>query len=535
MKQETLEIRGYKKLDDVMRQLEKCLPAQVRPTLGYGVGTLVDRLCQKITMIMTVPFLREGVIRHINGSPSFPSDDRTFTAGDIMVETAVGHVRPRAQLLLRHVAQFLALWTAFVAAWAVSVVTARRSPPVLLLFGVAAADLMFKGNDARFIDFCRRGPLEPLRTAKRLIVHTPHKIIATRPEEATYTRFPLMHMFATQRIGLSSSLFFLAEHAHALWAFLSALVRAPIHSVLWRDFAEHAAAAALNRSRCIDTVVITNTNWLQQLLWMNALEARHFKCHMALYSLNSHAIVYRGDPVDHAYPGLRQLKVDDVWVWNEPYRARLAADGVTAPTVVVEPILWYLPECAQSEGLAEGITLCVFDVQPKTTEASRAGGSLVNYYNTDTAVRFLDDIVRARDRVAEQTGAEIRIVLKHKRPATWQHDPRYFDHVEKLLTTASGLELAPSDSNVYALISQSQLVIAPPYSSPAYVAAHVGVAAVFYDATGEVLPTHAPHPMIRFIDRPGSLESAIGELATAAHGAPTPPTRLAASTRAPLS
>jgi len=512
VKQETLEVHGYKKLDEVIRQLEKRLPAHVRSTLGYSVDALVDRLAQKITMIMTVPFLREAVARHVNGSMSFPSDDTDFIAGGIEVDTATGNVRPQLHLLSRNLGAFLFLWLAFLAAWAASLWTGRRNPSALLLFGVAAADLTFKGNDARFMDYCRRGPLEPLRTAKKLVVHTPQRIVATRPAEATYTRLPLLHLFSTQRMRISSSLFFLAMHTRALVAFLWAVIRAPIHSVLWRDFAEHAAAAALNRAGSIEAVVITNTNWLQQLLWMNALEQRRFKCHMALYSLNSHAIVYRSDPVDHAYPGIRQLKVDEVWVWNEPYRARLAADGVTVQSVVVEPILWYLPETPRIETPADGITLCVFDVQPKTTEASRANGSLVNYYNTDTAIRFIDDILRARDRVAWQTAVDIRIVLKHKRPATWQHDPRYFEHIETLRTTASGFEVAPSDSNVYALISDSDLVIAPPYSSPAYVAAHVGVPAIFYDATAEVLPTHAPHPLIRFMDGYSALELAMARL-----------------------
>jgi polysaccharide biosynthesis PFTS motif protein len=338
--------------------------------------------------------------------------------------------------------------------------------------------------------------------------------VATRPQEATYSRFPLLALFSRQRVSFMSAWVFLREHARALISFFAVVARAPLHCILWRDFAEHAAAAALNHSHCIDGIVITNTNWLQQFLWMNALENRRFKCSMALYSLNNHAIVYRSDPVSHAHPGLRHLKVDEVWVWNEPYRKQLAAEGVTARSVALEPILWYLPEGARSfERRAAGITLCVFDVQPRTTESSRASGSLLNYYNTDTAIRFIDDILRVRDRVSAREGIDIRIVLKHKRSPTPQHDRKYFDHIDELIATAACFEVVPNDSNVYALIAGSRLVIAPPYSSPAYVAAHVGVPAIFYDATGEVLPTHAPHALIRFIDGCEALEAAIAELA----------------------
>jgi polysaccharide biosynthesis PFTS motif protein len=118
-----------------------------------------------------------------------------------------------------------------------------------------------------------------------------------------------------------------------------------------------------------------------------------------------------------------------------------------------------------------------------------------------------------RDRVTARTGIDMRIVLKHKRPPTWQHDRQYFDHIDKLVASARRFEVTPADSNVYGLIADSRLVIAPPYSSPAYVAAHVGVPAIFYDPTGQVLPTHAPHPLIRFADGQEALEAVITELA----------------------
>jgi hypothetical protein len=522
VKQETLEVRGYQKLDGVMRRVEARLPARVRAALGYPAAAIKERIAQKIAMILTVPFLRAGIERYVKGSMSFPADDATFEAGGLAVDNASGDVRPQWKLLLRNVGEFSALWLAVLGAWAVSLVTGRAHSSALLLYGVPLADLTFKGNDARFIDFCRRGPLGPLRRATTLIVHTPAKVAATRPGEVTYARFPLLSLLSRRRMGSGDTLFFLAAHARALVAFAAAVMRAPVHCILWRDFAEHAAAAALDRSRAIEAVVITNTNWLQQFLWMNALEDRRFQSFMALYSLNSHAIVYRSDPVSHAHPGLRHLKVDEVWSWNEPYRAVLAAEGVTAPSVAVEPILWYLPEPTTIGVRPTSITVCVFDVTPKTAESSRDSGSLLNYYNTETATRFIDDIVRARDRAAALTGADIRVMLKHKRPAQWMHDRKYFDHIDRLVATTPGFEVAPSDSNVYALIEASVLVIAPPYSSPPYVAAHVGVPSVFYDATGDVMPTHAAHPLVCFVDRIDQLEAVIAEAASAAKAASVP-------------
>lgn len=512
MKQETLEVYGYRKVDEAVRRIEVALPPSILPVLGYSADALVTRLAQKITMEITLPFLREGIRRYVGGEPSFPSDDGAFTCGEIAVDMKTGRARPEATLVLRSSAAFLMLWLAHLGGWLLSFVKGRGRVPAVLLYGVPEADLSYAGNDARFMKFCRHGPLAPLRDAKRLVIQTARRVIATRAEEVSYVRLPLLATLSSQRLGMRDSGYFLTQHISALVAFCMGLVRTRIHCLLWRDLAEHAAAAALDRAGLVQAVVITNTNWQQQFLWMNALPNRRFRSYLALYSLNNHVIVYKSDPVNSAHPALPHLKVDEVWAWNEPYRDLLAREGVTVPSVALEPILWYLPEPSVAHPAETVPTLCVFDVAPRTTASAQALGALVNYYNLETATRFIDDIVRAREDVRGRTGVELRIVLKHKRPPLAMHDSAYFDHVERLRATVASFELVDTDSNVYTLIGASRIVIVPPYSSPAYVAAHMGIPALFYDASREVLPTHAPHPLIRFVGNPGALAEAIAEI-----------------------
>ena len=512
MKQETLEVHGYEKLDAVLRRIEPRLRANIRPALGYPTEALAARIAQKITMHITVPFLREGIRRYVADWPSFPSDDAAFTFDGITVAVGSGHVTPTAARVLRNSAEFLMLWLFYLGAWMLALVRGKRLAPCALVYGVPIADLSHGGNDGRFIDFCRRGPLVALREAKRLVVQAAGEVRETRPREACYVRLPLFATLSAQRLTLRQSGCFLLRHVSAVFYFFAGVVRNPIRCVLWRDVAEHAAGTALNDAGLIESIVITNTNWQQQFLWMNALENRRFSTYMALYSLNNHPIVYRSDRVTTNHPGISRLNVDEVWVWNDAYGALLKAEGVRARSMTVGPILWHLPERERADLRKEVPTICVFDVTPRTADSARALGAFKSYYNSDTAVRFIDDIVRAREIARERTGVELHIVLKHKRPRIAVDDARYFDHIDALRARAGSFEIVETDVSIYTLIAGSRAVIVPPYSSPAYVAAHMSVPALFYDATGEVIPTHAPHPLVGFLGDRDELALALAAL-----------------------
>ena len=286
----------------------------------------------------------------------------------------------------------------------------------------------------------------------------------------------------------------------ALIAYFHGLWLQPVFCLLWRDLAEHAAAAALNDGHLIDAIVITNSNWLQQLLWTSDLRDRRFKTYMALYSLNSSTIVYKDDPVSYTHPGIRHLRVDEIWVWNEAYRKVLDTEEVSPPSRSVGPILWYLPESRSPSGTRREPTLCVFDVNPRSSGyAVAAADTRFRYYNARNAVKFVDDIFHARDRAAAVLGRRIHIVLKHKRTTIQGHDAGYFEHLDRIISACADVTRAPSDANVYSLIADSILVIVPPYSSPAYVAGFLGIPAIYYDASGKLLPAFAEEPMISFI------------------------------------
>lgn len=501
MKPETLEIYGYKKIDDVIRRIEAWLATGSNEMLGYSAAASSKRLAQKIVAVLTVSFLQEGIRQYAGGKEHFPSDDGKFACAGLKIDARTGIATPDAKLLFRSMTAFVLLWLAVFGAWLLALATGKRFLPCVLLTGVPADDLSFRGNDQRFVRFCRNGTLPVLKGAKWLVVQAINRVNATCPEEIWYVRFPLLTVFASCKHGTARSFFFLKQHLAALFAYFHGVWLRPVNCLLWRDLAEHSAAATLSEGGLIDAVVITNSNWLQQLLWMSDLRNRRFKLYMALYSLNSSTIVYKDDPVSYGHPGIRHLRVDEIWIWNEAYRTVLARERVSPECRAVGPILWYLPENQRPSGIGREPTLCVFDVTPRSSEGSvAASGSYLNYYNVQNAIKFIDDILYARDKAAARLGVGIKIMLKHKRPPTRVHDARYFEHLDRVVSADASVTMASSDSNVYSLIADSILVIVPPCSSPAYVAGFLKVPAIFYDSSGNVLPTCAQDPMISFID-----------------------------------
>jgi polysaccharide biosynthesis PFTS motif protein len=58
--------------------------------------------------------------------------------------------------------------------------------------------------------------------------------------------------------------------------------------------------------------------------------------------------------------------------------------------------------------------------------------------------------------------------------------------------------LIPFETNMYALLANSDLVIVVPYSSPAYVASSRGAHAVYFDPTKTLMPAFQPAPLVTF-------------------------------------
>lgn len=491
--------RSYLVIDGLVQSIERRLGSVALDCCGYSGAAIGRRIAQSLAMRITDPLLRQSIQLPAAGI-SFAANGSLakLDAEGIQMTPASGMVRPSVKIFCSELGKFFALWLLVLAYWLRSFVVGQTGTgKATLLHGVPEADLHTSGSAHRFEEFCQFGQLKILSTAERLIVQSTRQVTSTRAKRFIYIRMPLLHLFLLNSMTKGDSIRFLTSHFGVLFKYLNLLRCLPIASLLWRDFALHSVAESLNRRKLIEKNVITNTNWLQQFLWMTDLPNRSFSTEMIMYSLNSSGLVFKDDPVPANHPSIRHLRADLIYIWDESYRDILAKEKIFCKTAIVPPVLWYLPPVDPPERQLRLRRVCVFDVSPSSSQALRNRGLLGHYYSASTMGLFLDDLLFASNEASRALSCEVEIVLKHKRTPTPVHDREYFKYVKYLCASNDNLHLAAEDANLYSLIGESDIVVVIPYSSPAYIARYLKVPAVFYDPTGDILPSNID-PEIQF-------------------------------------
>ena len=469
----------------------------VRSFCGYASQEVTWRFRQRCTELAVPGFMRICAAWFAR-TGALPVDTERVDCDGLRFE-ADWSVTLSARLFLRALAEFALHWLHALAA----ILLCLRLKPgntasMTLVFGIGIENLIAGGSDARFLAYCRHGPIAPLARAERLVVHSIQPIASTEFGRVRYHRFPLFAALCWRGLGPLAWLRGLAGHVAALASFGWTVMRCPGAIILGRDAAYHAVAAALNRTAGLRTVVLTNSNYSAQALWMEALPGRRYRTHMVWYSENSVPIVYSDDPVDTPLSNFRFIKVDETWVWTRGFQNFLEKLGCRAIYHVVGPILWYLPEAPEPQGNDE-VRIAVFDVTPVCDDVALRIGAIDNYYSTANMVRFIEDILYACAETERIIGRRVRILLKHKRSYKPAHDAGYISLIEKISGPGQAVELVSPDANMYSLISGCDLALVIPYSSPAHVATSLGRPAIYYDPAMTAWPVFAKHPLLIFV------------------------------------
>lgn len=457
--------------------------------LGYRAEAIAARLAQRLAAMTMMPFRRAYA-----AEPDAAARGRAPISGPVRFEADAAWPRIAPRLVARFLLAFAFQWLqAAVAATASLRLRSAPGSPGVLAYGIPAETIARGADDADFADFCRRGPVAPFREAARIFVQFRGERASTDPR-IRYGADPLLMLLRTG-LGPAALARFWSGHLRAAFSFLRAVAALPFACTLARDFAQHAAAAAADRAGLLHGVLTTGSNYIDQALWMSDLPSRRFRSHMVFYSINAHPFASAACPRPAFNPAFSLMRADDFWVWTEGQAAMVAEWGIAAATHVCGPILFYLPK---SDPAVDGRPrIALFDITPfrRGSRDERLAGT---YYSPATATAFLEDVVATRDRVAADLGIAIEIRLKPKRATGPAHDPEYLALVRRLADDPQGIAVDTSGADLYALISAATVVIAPPYSSPVHLAAHLGVPGIYYDPTRELLPNHETRDGIHF-------------------------------------
>jgi len=127
--------------------------------------------------------------------------------------------------------------------------------------------------------------------------------------------------------------------------------------------------------------------------------------------------------------------------------------------------------------------LMIFDVAPYNDLQIHYNdtfpGSLNSIYNFVYSKGFLEDILWVREQIFFSSNVLLKISLKPKRDFTSAHSVAYIDYV-KLLSNNKLLNIMSPNVDIFEIISQSKICISFPFTSPAIIAAELGVPSIYY-------------------------------------------------------
>lgn len=483
---------GYQIFEVILHRAEHQISTMAPPLAGYPRKEVGRRLVQRIVELAVYPCVQAAAANHARGMDPIKSTTRLLEFGGLRF--ANDQIFVTATTWLRNVADFCAQWLrvlGYLAGSNHNAITKRAT----LLAGVGLDDVVADGSDTRFAGFCKCGPLSPLGSASHLVVEYARRLTSTKPEWISYVRQPMLALLRANPPRGRDLLRFLGRHIATAASYFRYSLSHPLTCLLARDMAYHAVATDLNRRGALEAIVITNSHFHVQPLWMRALPERQFKVHMLWCSQNTIPFVFKSEGVRSHVPQYRHMMVDEHWVWTTGYANHLLTLGITAEIHVVGPILWHLPEVQPTTVQTPSIT--IFDVTPVKETFAHQIGLPRNYYSTSNMIAFLEQATLACERVAARIDHPVSVFLKHKRRHGDIHDPRYIAFVDSLVA-AGKIQLLSPQTNLYSLISRSFAIVVTPFSSPAYVANSLEVPAIYFDTTDSIEPTHDPAPFVSF-------------------------------------
>ena len=262
-------------------------------------------------------------------------------------------------------------------------------------------------------------------------------------------------------------------------------------SLLNEDIAFHALAHVSNQQHIIENIFLTNSNAIYQPLWMSNLSDRNYKTHMGWYSQNGEfSYIFKWDPILYHDIDFQRIVVDEHWVWTQYFADNLKKIGVPGLFHCVGPILWYLPLQTEPLKASNFINISIFDITPHNQSKLDMIGlkdSVYNYGSYENLRAFIMDIIDVSEKYEKYKDKEVRLVLKHKRNHMKSHDQNYIKLVN-FLSESGKFKILDTVENIFSIVSRSDLVIVLPYSSPANVAKLMGVPAIFYDPSQDIIP-----------------------------------------------
>jgi len=488
----------YLAFDELTRLSESWIEENEYRYGQLSAPVIRERIIQRIVQLAFYPYCFNCTQRAKNGKYPFPATDEILRLDGVSINGKTGEIKLSCKLFIRLCLDFLAEWIKTLLSVIAGYVSVdiKENKPATLVFGLGVTDVTAGGNEAAFEKFCKHGPIQPLSVAGRLIIQEPG-LQKPGSDFIIYAKSPVHYLISKLRLGFVNRSRLLVTCLINPFRFLAAIVRSPLMVLLSKDFIQYPVFRMLDRMKRIQSVIITNSNFFQQPLWMRGPADRKFRVHEVYYSQNAIQFVYKEDQVVGYFPPFRHVRVDEQWVWTEGHKKFIAEMGHKGPIHVVGPIVWYLPSDEIAVRSGDTIKIAVFDIAPVYQSVADKMGIIHYYYTADNMIAFIETIVTICEELETSSNRNIQVLVKSKRDFTkGLHDQVYIDYLKQLKNAHKHVEVIDSAANIFALLNGCDLSVSIPYTSVPYVSAYLKKPSVYFDPGGELLFTNEQSPYI---------------------------------------
>lgn len=488
----------YTDYDELIKRVEEWVDLKNPRIVGCEDSHVKARIVQRVVEVTNEEYTQHS-IKHANILSQSPGQDSgLIVVGGLRICTKTGRVKISPGQGCKNIALFFISWL-YLLMFLVAAIF-RRSPHALSAVTLLMEGGGYEDDDSRFVRFCRQGPIDPLSTAKHIIVRTKIPPRSVIDPSFSYTSQPI-NFLISRYLCRSTRFSILIKHLGTPFFYLKTLFNCSVNVLISRDLAVVPIVRLMDSKKLIDAILVTTSAFASQSLWMKGLMNQQFKLHMIWYSQNFIPKTYIGEKTNSNLPAARHMRVDVHWVWTEGFKSYLRELKQTSQIKVVGPLLWYLPEKKLYFG-DSCIKVAVFDITPVPDERT-VFGAAKNYYSVSTIEKFMLDIISICDDITTSTGKNVLVLLKHKRmPIIGRHDSTYLKFLERLISVKTNFKMIDHRTNLFDLLEECDLSISVPYTSTAYVAASIKKPGIYYDPFAELVPRYEVNEFISFASGP---------------------------------
>jgi hypothetical protein len=469
-----------------LERVQNWLIARVSNWWGYKSTVITERLLQQVINSVLSVYAMNIYNAGINGATSPPSQSEKCLSGHgCSVRFDTGAITVSIRQWINAQASYLVHWGACFASVCIpSVGISRKMTQATLVFGVGDSIILKEGNGAEFSNYIENIGFDPISQSRCVWFESEKEEGDKSIPSWKFARWPLLSLTRFCKLGLFGRISLAATLMYQGFQYAQLTLRYPFLVLLSRDIPYCALAQYLDHTENISSVVLTCSNFRSQPLWMRGL--KRSTSHMIWYSQNWLPIVRISDKVSADNPYIPWIRIKTHWVWTKEFGEYLARVTQCEKINTIGPIVWQPLLIKQAP--IDRYIITLFDVPPFDDDvAIEEEGNVCNYYSYDNIKRFLLDIIEIVSILeASIYKRSVELRVKPKRAFSEGYSSKYYQDIEDH-KNAGELVLLPPDSNLGAAISESHLIIAIPFTSPAYIAEEMRIPSIFYDPSCDIV------------------------------------------------